>query len=163
MQASNAIISVERAMSVAMSSLKSLTKATNLSSMFVYSHDLEGVNPNIDLQPGVTRKPDDTADQIREQQRLSTLSGGTEKIKNAMAATGVKDTSTMAIINHVLDMGKRLRKPVGGEPKMPEAELCAKLEKELDDLLREAPINPLIGMPGRLNSNDVCPRANRTR
>lgn len=69
----------------------------------------------------------------------------------------------MATINHVLDMGKRLRKPVEGEQKMPEAELCAKLEKELEDRLREAPINPLIGMPGRSHSSAVCSRANRPR
>lgn len=41
----------------------------------------------------------------------------------------------MATINHVLDMGKQLRKPMEGEQKMPEAELCAKLEKELEDCL----------------------------
>ena len=58
-----------------------------------------------------------------------------EKIKNVMAATGVKDTLTMAIVNHILDMGKQLRKPMKGEQKMPEAELCAKLEKELEDHL----------------------------
>ena len=52
-----------------------------------------------------------------------------------MAATGVKDMSTMAIVNHILDMGKQLQKPVEGEQKMPEAELCAKLEKELEDRL----------------------------
>ena len=72
-----------------------------------------------------------------------------EKVKSAVAATGVKDTSTMAIVNHVLDMGKKVWKPVKGKPKIPEADIHMKLENELEHLLQEVSTNLLIGMPGK--------------
>ena len=54
--------------------------------------------------------------------------------------------STLAIINHVLDMGKWLRRAEAGKLKMPEQGIHAKPEKELEDCMWEATINPLIGM-----------------
>ena len=75
-----------------------------------------------------------------------------EKVKNAVAATGVKDTLTMAIINHGLDMGKKLWKPVEGKPKIPEADIHMKLENELECLLQEVSTNPLIGTLGKCHS-----------
>lgn len=62
----------------------------------------------------------------------------------------------MAIVNHVLEMGKRLRRPKVGEAKMSEDGILAKLEKELEDCLRNATINPLLGMPGKHHTNKHC-------
>ena len=90
---------------------------------YFFSCDLEIFNKIIGLQPGVICKPENTAKQIQKQQCLLTLSGGTEKIKNAVAATGVKDTLTMVIVNYTLDMGKKLQKTVEGKVKIPEAEI----------------------------------------
>ena len=75
------------------------------------------------------------ANQIHEQQHLSTLSGGMEKIKNATTAMGVKDTYTIDIVNCFLDMGKQLQKSVEGWLRMLEAEIHGELERELEDRL----------------------------
>lgn len=119
-------------MLVATPSSKSQTKAMSLFSICVhFSDSLECLNMNIHLQPGIIHKPDNTADQIHEQQHLSTISGGMEKVKNTTAMTGTKDTYTIDIINHVIDMGKWLWKCVEGQLRVSEAEIHAKLEKEL--------------------------------
>ena len=99
-------------------------------------------------QSGVPRNPEETARQAREQLRLSTVSGGTEKVKNVTASTGVKDSSTLGIINKLLELGKRLRKPEPGKEKMTEEQIRTTLEKQLEDELLKHTINPLIGMAG---------------
>ena len=53
-------------------------------------------------------------------------------------------------------MGKQLWKSAEGRSRMLEAEIHAKLEKELEDHLRVAPINPLIGMPGKPHIGGFC-------
>jgi hypothetical protein len=71
-------------------------------------------------------------------------------VKNATASTGVKDSSTSGIINSLLELGKRLRKPEAGKEKMTEEQVCTTLEKQLEDELLKHTINPLIGMAGML-------------
>jgi hypothetical protein len=58
---------------------------------------------------GKLRTPEDTTAAIREQLRLSTLSGGTDKAKKAATATGVNDASSAPVVDLLLEMGKELR------------------------------------------------------
>lgn len=71
---------------------------------------------------------------------------------------GVKDSLSWPIVQALLDMGKQLRKPVAGKPKMPEHEVQKQLGDKLESLLRrhsiEDFINPLLGMPG-MNHNSI--------
>ena len=51
-----------------------------------------------------------------------------------------------------MELGKKLRKRVAGQPAIAEPEVRAKLEKELEDMLQGRTlldaINPLLGMNG---------------
>jgi hypothetical protein len=60
------------------------------------------------VQPGELQTPEDTRAAILEQLRLSTLSGGTDKVKKAATATGVSDASSAPVIELLLEMGKEL-------------------------------------------------------
>jgi hypothetical protein len=88
---------------------------------------------------------------VRQQLQLSTVSGGTEKVKNATASTGIKDSSTLGVINSLLELGKRLQKPEAGKEKMTEEQIRMTLEKQLEDELLKHTINPLIGVAGILS------------
>lgn len=100
------------------------------------------------LKPGTPRTVDDTAQQIREQLRLATLSGATDKLKAATSENGVRDSSTASAVNFVVEMGKLLRKPQTGPRTRSEVEIREILEKEMEEQLKKGDINPLIGMPG---------------
>jgi hypothetical protein len=69
-------------------------------------------------------------------------------VKNATASTGVKDSSTLGVINSLLELGKKLRKSEPGKERMTEEQIRKTLEKQLEDELLKNTINPLIGMPG---------------
>jgi hypothetical protein len=79
---------------------------------------------------------------------LSTLSGGTDKVKKAATATGVNDAGSAPVIELLLEMGKELRRRGAGKTALPEAEIQKMLEDEMARLLQRHPINPLIGMRG---------------
>jgi hypothetical protein len=83
---------------------------------------------------------------------LSKLSGGTEKVKTKISKTGTHDAATTAIVNHLLELGKRLRKREAGKPAKPEDEVRAELEQEFEVLLGglslDDHINPLLGIAG---------------
>ncbi|KAF8840219.1 hypothetical protein BDN67DRAFT_990447 [Paxillus ammoniavirescens] len=101
---------------------------------------------------GELRTPGDTLAQIKEQIQLSKLSGGTEKVKNAISKSSTHDAATMAIVNRILELGKQLRKRGAGKNTIPESEVRAQLECEFETLLGglsiDDHINPLLGMPG---------------
>ncbi|KAF8546849.1 hypothetical protein OG21DRAFT_1426017 [Imleria badia] len=88
------------------------------------------------FQCGELRTPKDTRAKIKNQIELSMLSGGTEKVKNAVSRSGIKDSATAIIVDQLLALGKELHKKTAGRPRLPEAE-------SLDDR-----INPLLSMPG---------------
>ena len=67
-----------------------------------------------------------------------------------MKSTGVKDSSTLVIINSLLELGKQLQKPEPGKEKVTEDQIHVTLEKQLEDELLKHTINPLIGMAGML-------------
>ncbi|KAI5998991.1 hypothetical protein F5J12DRAFT_895399 [Pisolithus orientalis] len=96
--------------------------------------------------------PERTLAEIKKQVELAKLPGGTEKLKGAVASSGICDPVSMSIINHLLELGKQLRKCKAGVPAKPEAEVQVKLEKEfelaLGGLSLDDHINPLLGMPG---------------
>ncbi|KAG2063297.1 hypothetical protein BDR04DRAFT_1038375, partial [Suillus decipiens] len=104
------------------------------------------------FESGRLREPDDTRKHIYDQIALSKLSGGTEKVKNAVTSSGIRDAASASIVNHLLVLGKSLRKREAGKPALKEDEVRATLEKEFEDLLCGRPleefINPLLGMPG---------------
>lgn len=88
------------------------------------------------------------------------LSGGTTKVKAEVSKTGTHDAATDSIIEHLLELGKRLRKRKAGTAAIPENEVCAQLQQELDALLGgqslDDHINPLLGMAG-LNIHQDTP------
>ncbi|KIK77216.1 hypothetical protein PAXRUDRAFT_167491, partial [Paxillus rubicundulus Ve08.2h10] len=59
---------------------------------------------------GELRTPQDTLTHIKEQIELAKLSGGTEKVKNAVRKSGIWDAAMATIINCLLDLGKVLQK-----------------------------------------------------
>ncbi|KAG1798356.1 hypothetical protein EV424DRAFT_1475005 [Suillus variegatus] len=81
------------------------------------------------------RTPEETLAQVKEQIELAKLPGGTTKVQSAVAPTGTRDAATSAIINHLLELGKQLRKRE------------CKLEAALDGHSLDDHINPLLGMP----------------
>ncbi|KAF9219013.1 hypothetical protein BS17DRAFT_798351 [Gyrodon lividus] len=82
--------------------------------------------------------------------QLALESGAGEKVKSATTSSGVWDSTTSAIINALIELGKKLHKPKAGSATLPEAEVKARLQKELEDLLQEESIedtiNLLLGM-----------------
>jgi hypothetical protein len=94
------------------------------------------------------RKPEDTKATILEQLRLSTLSGGTDKVRKSLSTTGISDSTSAPIIQSLLDTGKELRKRQVGKVAMQEVEVQKLLGDELARRMLEDPINPLLGMPG---------------
>ncbi|KAG2143512.1 uncharacterized protein EDB93DRAFT_1241410 [Suillus bovinus] len=78
--------------------------------------------------------------------------GATEKIKNLVLTTGVRDTALNSIINTLVELGKKLRKRTVGTQAKSEAEVTAALEREFEELLQgdklEDTLNPLLGMNG---------------
>ena len=80
------------------------------------------------------------------------LSGGTEKVRSAVSRSGVRDAVTSVIVNRLLELGKTLRKRTAGKPTLPEADITARLQNELDVLLGgqsiDDRINPLLGIRG---------------
>ncbi|KAG1900387.1 uncharacterized protein F5891DRAFT_1128572 [Suillus fuscotomentosus] len=91
---------------------------------------------------GELQTPEGTKMDILKQIELSKLSGGTEKVKNAVSLT----------VSHLLELGKRLRKRQAGKPIMSEEDVRRQLEQEFEDMLHGSPLedhlNPLLGMPG---------------
>ncbi|KAG1898288.1 uncharacterized protein F5891DRAFT_1129522 [Suillus fuscotomentosus] len=86
---------------------------------------------------GELRTPEGTKMDILKQIELSKLSGGTEKVKNAVSLTGTRDAAT----THM-----------AGKPIMSEEDVRRQLEQEFKDMLHGSPLedhlNPLLGMPG---------------
>ncbi|KAH7931055.1 hypothetical protein BV22DRAFT_999145, partial [Leucogyrophana mollusca] len=99
---------------------------------------------------GNLRTPEGTAGEVKKQIQAALQSGATEKLKNLVSSTGIRDSSSSAIITTLVELGKHLRKRVAGAPVAPESEIQAKLEKELETLLGGGSladsINPLLGM-----------------
>lgn len=95
---------------------------------------------------------DETLANIKEQIDLAKLSGGTEKVRSKISTTGTHDAGSAAIVQHLLELGKRLRKWTAGKPSLAEANVRAALEKDLEELLNgksiDDHINPLLGIPG---------------
>ncbi|KAG2087604.1 uncharacterized protein F5147DRAFT_588042 [Suillus discolor] len=89
---------------------------------------------------------------IRQQFETALKSGVTEKIKNLVSTTGIRDMASTSIINTLVELGKKLRKRAAGTQAMSEADVTAALEKEFEELLRgntlDDTINPLLGMDG---------------
>ncbi|KAF9229002.1 hypothetical protein BS17DRAFT_792946 [Gyrodon lividus] len=94
----------------------------------------------------------DTLVHIKEQIELAKLSGGMEKVKNAVSKSGTRDAATAAIIEHLLNLGKLLWKREQGRPILSEAEVHLQLESKLTTLLGglsiDDHINPFLGMLG---------------
>jgi hypothetical protein len=56
-------------------------------------------------------------------------------VKNAVTSSGIRDAASASIVNHLLVLGKSLRKREAGKPALKEDEVRATLEKEFEDLL----------------------------
>lgn len=68
------------------------------------------------IQSGELRKPEETLAEINKQIELANESGGTEKIKKSVASSGIRDSLSTPIINHLLELGKKLQKRKVGVP-----------------------------------------------
>ncbi|KAL4062763.1 hypothetical protein V8B97DRAFT_2026674 [Scleroderma yunnanense] len=82
--------------------------------------------------------PEETLAEIKKQVRLSMLSGDTTKIKAEVSKTGTHDAVTALIIEHLLELGKCLRKCKTGTAAIPKNEVCTQLQQELDALLGDS-------------------------
>ncbi|KIO08465.1 hypothetical protein M404DRAFT_134486, partial [Pisolithus tinctorius Marx 270] len=104
------------------------------------------------FKSGELRTPSGTLADVKEQIELAKKPGGTDKVKNAISKTGTRDAASTAIVDRLLDLGKRLRKREAGTPAIPESEVCAQLEREFEAALAgrsvDDVINPLLGMAG---------------
>ena len=89
---------------------------------------------------------------IKEQINLAKLSGGTKKVRSKVSGTGMHDTASSIIIEHLLELGKWLQKQTAGKPNLPEEDVHATLENDLKELLGgntiDNYINLLLGIPG---------------
>ncbi|KAI6149893.1 hypothetical protein BKA82DRAFT_3976473 [Pisolithus tinctorius] len=96
--------------------------------------------------------PEETTTEVCQQVQLSLQSGATEKLKVVVAEMGVCDSSTTNIINVLIEMRKKLCKQGTRSHAMPEADLKARLQKELEDYLQggnvKDVINPLLSIKG---------------
>ncbi|KAG2112619.1 uncharacterized protein F5147DRAFT_744485 [Suillus discolor] len=101
---------------------------------------------------GNLRTPENTMAEVRKQFEIVLKSGASEKIKNSVSSTGIRDSTSSSILNALVELGKKLRKRAAGTQAMPEAEVTAVLEKEFVELLQghklDDAINPLLGMEG---------------
>ncbi|KAG1892235.1 hypothetical protein F4604DRAFT_1875644 [Suillus subluteus] len=99
---------------------------------------------------GNIQTPEETANKVRQQFETAMLSGASEKVKNSMSSTGIRDTASASVLNTLLELGKKLRKRTAGSPALPENEVRIALEKEFEQLLQggklDDAINPLLGM-----------------
>ncbi|KAG1804057.1 uncharacterized protein BJ212DRAFT_1284808, partial [Suillus subaureus] len=99
---------------------------------------------------GNIRMPEGTANTVQQQFETTMLSGASEKVKNSMSSTGIRDTASASILNTLLELGKKLRKHTVGSPAIPENEVSITLKKEFEQLLQGGKlndaINPLLGM-----------------
>lgn len=112
------------------------------------------------IQSGNLRTPEGTAANIREQFEMALKPGATEKIKNLVSTTGVRDTASNSIMNTLVELGKKLRKRTVGTQAKSEAEVTAALEREFEELLQgdklEDTLNPLLGMNGQFFSESLA-------
>ncbi|EGO05060.1 hypothetical protein SERLA73DRAFT_149329 [Serpula lacrymans var. lacrymans S7.3] len=96
--------------------------------------------------------PQEMQAQILQQLDYSLESSETEKVKVAGTNSGICDSNTASIIQHLLVLGKQLRKYNSVKTDIPETEVRLQLEWELESLLDDSTIedhiNPLLGMPG---------------
>ncbi|KAG1866336.1 hypothetical protein C8R48DRAFT_672094 [Suillus tomentosus] len=101
---------------------------------------------------GNTRTPEDTTAEIHKQFETAFKSGASEKIKNLVSSTGIRDSASNSILNVLVELGKKLGKRAAGTQALPEAEVTAALEKEFSELLQgeqlNNAINPLLRMEG---------------
>ena len=90
--------------------------------------------------------------EIKEQIQLLKLPGGMDKVKSKVSQTGTRDAATASIIEHLLELGKCLRKQEAGKVALPEVKIRMQLEQEFEALLGNLPlddhINPLLSIPG---------------
>ncbi|KAI0631688.1 hypothetical protein C8Q77DRAFT_1060980 [Trametes polyzona] len=100
--------------------------------------------------PGKLRTPEETLAEIKKQASGAILAG--DKLKDGVTKTGVRDATTTAVLQCIVELGKKLRKRSEGAAQLSEDEVRKQLEKELERLLQgkgiEEYINPLLGMPG---------------
>ncbi|EGO18833.1 hypothetical protein SERLADRAFT_443800 [Serpula lacrymans var. lacrymans S7.9] len=87
------------------------------------------------FQSGSPRLPQETIEEGLRQDSLSLESGGTDKVKKAATSTGIRDAASVSVVQHLLELGKQLRKHVPGKAALPEADVCKRLEGELEELL----------------------------
>ena len=115
---------------------------------------LQRANNFFIYQPGELRSPENTAEKIHEQIQIAKISGATDKVKNATAITGVHDTTSGAIVDMLVEMGKKLRKRGANSLNMAEEQVKEALEKQLEEYLKgnelNAAINPLLGLKGEV-------------
>lgn len=112
------------------------------------------------IQSGNLRTPEGTAANIREQFEMALKPGTTEKIKNLVSTTGIRDTASNSIMNTLVELGKKLQKRTVGTQAKSKAEVTAALEREFEELLQgdklKDTLNPLLGMNGQFFSESLA-------
>ncbi|KAG1769945.1 hypothetical protein EV702DRAFT_928114, partial [Suillus placidus] len=125
-------------------------RTCHVGSMKEYKESEAGYNSI--FTEGNPRTPEDTMAQVCQQFNTALCSGAAGKIVAATTSTGIRDSASSSLINALVELGKKLRKREAGQPASAESEVCAALEKQLEDMLQgrtlQDAINPLLGMDG---------------
>ncbi|EGO02430.1 hypothetical protein SERLA73DRAFT_47254, partial [Serpula lacrymans var. lacrymans S7.3] len=99
---------------------------------------------------GPPQTPEETQEQIHRQVDSFLESGGTDKVKTVATNSGIRDSTSTSIVQHLVALGKQLRKGEPGKPALPETEVRQQLRQGLETLLQVSTldhhINPLLGM-----------------
>jgi hypothetical protein len=78
------------------------------------------------------------------------------RIKDQARDWGVKDTLGQSTIDHLIDMGHKLRGNTNGSTRHRESDVLAALQAELDSARLRGCLNAFLNMDGELSSDFSC-------
>ncbi|TFK45608.1 hypothetical protein OE88DRAFT_1715312 [Heliocybe sulcata] len=98
--------------------------------------------------PGVLREAEKTREAIVRQLIMATHAAAEKPLKDAMTATGVKDSFATPLINRLIAMGKTLRRSTEDRAALTPEEVNALLTEELMKHKNAPVVNPLLTLKG---------------
>ena len=100
-------------------------------------------------QPGARRQIEETKEAILRHLEMATHASAEKPLKEAVTASGVKDSFATPIINRLVAAGKSLRRATPSHPALSRDQVHQVLLAELAKCRDNMPVmNPLLDMPG---------------